>query len=142
MTVLSWHQPGARPQNLFTHVRHRRQDALGPWVGRPAVAWQTDDLGNDLRLSTFDAPFQRCEALVDRIVESGTLQIQGSEIEYALEPHPRRHWAYRDRLQADVSVVSPFSQHSAEITEYWSLLARTEQALDGTVSLVRRKDSA
>lgn len=121
MTVLSWHQPGARAQNLFTHVRHRRQDALGPWAGRPAVTWQTDDLGNHLRLSTFDAPFQRCEALVDRIVESGTLQIQDSEIEYALEPHPRRHWAYRDRLQADVSVVSPFSQHSAEITEYWCL---------------------
>ena len=122
MTVLSWHQPGARPQNLFTHVRHRRQDALGPWAGMPAMAWQTDDLGHDLRLSTFDAPFERCQALIDRIVESGTLEIPGSEIEYALEPHPRRHWAYRDRLHVDASVVSPFSQHSAEITEFWSLL--------------------
>ena len=123
MAVLSWHEPGARPQNVFTHLRHRRQDALGPWVGKPSKAWQTDDLGNDLRLSTFEASLERCQALVDRVVDSGTLEIEGSEIDYTLESHPRRHWAYRRRLQVDAAVLSPFSRHSAEITEYWTLAA-------------------
>ena len=123
MAVLSWHEPGARPRNLFTHLRHRRQDALGPWAGKPAEAWQTDDFGHDLRLSTFEAPLERCHALVDRVVESGTLEIEGSVIDYAVEPRPRRHWAYRDRLHAEASVLSPFSRHSALITEYWSLSA-------------------
>ena len=123
MAVLSWHEPGARPRNLFTHLRHRRQDALGPWAGKPAEAWQTDDFGHDLRLSTFEAPLERCQALVDRVVESGTLEIEGPVIDYAIEPRPRRHWAYRDRLHAEASVLSPFSRHSAEITEYWSLSA-------------------
>ena len=34
MTVLAWHAPGAQPRNLFTLIRHRRQDALGPWAER------------------------------------------------------------------------------------------------------------
>ena len=124
MAVLSSHEPGARPRNLFTHLRHRRQEALGPWEGKPAEAWQTDDLGHDLRLSTFEAPLERCQALVDRVLGSGTLEIEGSVIDYAVEPHPRRHWAFRDRRpRAEASVRSPFSRHSAEVTEYWSLAA-------------------
>ena len=31
MTVLAWHPKGKEPVNLFTHVRHRRRDSLGPW---------------------------------------------------------------------------------------------------------------
>ena len=121
MTVLAWHEPDARPCNLFTLVRHRRQDALGPWASEPGERWSNDDLGHGLCVLSFDAPFERCQALVDRILDSGTLEIDGVEIDYALHPFARRHWAYRDdRPFTDASVRSPFSRHSAEIIEYWS----------------------
>ena len=121
MTVLTWHEPDARPRNLFTLVRHRRQDALGPWAGDPGECWSSEDLGNRLRVLTFDAPLERCQVLVDHILDSGTLKMDGVEVDYALHPIPRRHWAYRDdRPFTDASVRSPFSRHSAEIIEYWS----------------------
>ena len=124
MTVLAWHAPGTQPFNLFTLIRHRRQDALGPWASEPDEAWSSDDLGHGLRLLSFDASFERCQAFVDHILDSGTLEIDGLEIHYALEATPRRHWAYRDeRPLADASMRSPFSKHSAEILEYWSFEA-------------------
>lgn len=121
MTVLAWQAPGAQPCNLFTLIRHRRQDALGPWVSEPNETWSSDSLGDELRLLSLDASFEHCQALVDRILGSGTLEVDGIEIHYALESTPRRHWAYRDdRPLADASVRSPFSRHSAEVIEYWS----------------------
>ena len=121
MTVLAWQKPGAQPRNLFTLIRHRRQDALGPWAGEPNETWSNEDLGHELRLFTFDTSFERCQALVDHILDSGTLEIDGLEVHYSLDPNPRLHWAYRDdRPLADASVRSPFDRHSAEIIEYWS----------------------
>ena len=121
MTVLVWHEPDARPRNLFTLVRHRRRDALGPWASEPGERWSSDDLGHGLRLLSFDAPLERCQALVNRILDSGSLEVDGAEVVYALHPVPRLHWAYRDdRPFTDASVRSPFSRHSAEIIEYWS----------------------
>ncbi len=65
---------------------------------------------------------------MNRILDSGTLEINGLEIRYALEPVPRRHWAYRyDRRFADASMRSPFARHSAEIEEYWSFAAEPRQ---------------
>ena len=120
MTVLTWHEPAARPRNLFTLVRHRRRDALGPWASEPGERWFNDDLGHGLRVHSFDAPLERCQVLVDHILDSGTLKMDGVEVDYALHPIPRRHWAYRDdRPLTDASVRSPFSRHSAEIIEYW-----------------------
>ena len=128
MTVLVWDAPGAQPRNLFTLIRHRRRDALGPWAGEPDESWSTHDLGHELRLFSFDASFERCRALVDRVLDSGTLDIGALEIRYALEPVPRRHWAYRDdRPFADASMRSPFSQNSAEVDEYWSFAAEPRQ---------------
>ena len=124
MTVLTWDEPDARPRNLFTLVRHRRQDALGPWASDPGEGWSSEDLGHGLRLLTLDAPFEQCQALVDQILDSGTLEIDGVEVEYSLHPVPRCHWAYRDdRPFTDVSMRSPFSRHSAKIIEYWSFEA-------------------
>ena len=121
MTVLTWHAPDAQPCNLFTLIRHRRKDALGPWAGEPDETWSSVDLGHELRLFSFDAPFECCQALVDHILDSKTLEIDGLEVYYSLESNPRHHWAYRDKRQfADVSVLSPFERHSAEIVEYWS----------------------
>ena len=57
-------------------------------------------------------------------MDSGTLEIDGLEIHYALEFTPRRHWAYRDdRPLVAASMRSPFAKHSAEIIEYWSFAA-------------------
>lgn len=124
MTVLACHAPGTQPCNLFTLIRHRRQDALGPWANVSEETWSSDDLGHELRLFSFDASLERCQAFVDHILDSGTLEIDGLEIHYALESTPRRHWVYRDdRPLTDASMRSPFSKHSAEILEYWSFEA-------------------
>lgn len=121
MTVLTWQEPGAQPRNLFTLIRHRRQDALGPWTSEPDETWSKEDHCHDFRLFSFDASLECCQALVDHILESGTLEIDGFEIQYALEPTPRRHWVYRDdRSLSEASVRSPFIKYSAEIIEYWS----------------------
>ena len=128
ITMLVWDAPAAQPRNLFTLMRHRRQDALGPWAGEPKETWAVHPLGHELRLLSFDAPFERCRALVDGILDSGALQIDGLEVRYALEPIPRRHWAFRDdRPLADTPMRSPFSNHSAEIVEYWSFMAEPRQ---------------
>ena len=67
--------------------------------------------------------------MVDQILDSGTLEIDGLEIQYALESIPRRHWAYRDdRAFTDTSMRSPFSRHSAEIVEYWSFMAEPRES--------------
>ena len=123
MTVLTMLESAAVARNLFTLLRHRRSDALGPWAGEPDGTWHSSDLGQELRLFTFDAPLARCQELVDEILESGTLQIEDTAIHFDLEPHPRCHWAYRDdRPLNDASVRSPFSRHSAEVIEYWSFV--------------------
>ncbi len=121
MTVLVWDDAAAKPPNLFTLIRHRRADALGPWASEPDESWSCDDLGDRLRLFSCDAPFERCEALIGQILDSGKLKIDGIEIAYALNLAPRRHWVYRDeRPLAEASLRSPFSKHSAEVVEYWS----------------------
>ena len=121
MTVLTRDEPGMSHFNLFTLVRHRRQDALGPWANDSDEQWSSEDLGHCLHLRTYDASLEQCHALVDHTLESGTLDIDDIEVEYALHPSPRRHWAYRDdRPFADASVRSPFSRNSAEVIEYWS----------------------
>lgn len=128
MTVLAWHKPGAQPQNLFTLIRHRRRDALGPWTAEPNETWSSIDLEHDLRLFSFDASFECCQTLVDQILDSGTLEIDGLEIPYALESTPRLHWAYRDdRAFTDTSMRSPFTRHSAAIVEYWSFMAEPQK---------------
>ena len=121
MTVLVWQEPNATPRNLFTLIRHRREEALGPWASAPDSTWSSDDLGQGLRLFTFDATFELCQALLGQILNSGTLRIDDVNVDYALHRNPRYHWAYRDdRPFTNTSVRSPFSRHSAEVIEYWS----------------------
>lgn len=121
MTVLTLHRPDTKPCNLLTVVRHRRQDALGPWSDEPSQTWTSEDLGDGLRLSSLDAPLEHCKTLVDGILDSATLAIDDDQVHYAVERDPRRRWAFRDeRGHADASMMSPFSRYSAEIIEYWS----------------------
>ena len=121
LAVLSWHPPGTQARNLFTLLRHRREDSLGPWARKPSAAWSSEDLGHEVRLSTVDASLEECQQLVDHIVDSGVLEVDGVEVHYDLEPAPRRHWAYQDRRpRSEASIVSPFGKHSAQVVEYWS----------------------
>lgn len=122
MTVLTQHRPRERFLNLLTVVRHRRRDALGPWSDEPDETWTSEELGNGLQLYSMDASFEHCRGLVLRILECATLPIDGIEIHYDIERIPRSHWAFRDeRGLADAPLRSPFSDHSAEIVEHWSL---------------------
>lgn len=129
MTVLAWHPEGKAPVNLFTHLRHRRRDSLGPWVGDPDQSWSCEILATniadepgELRLHLLDAPFHDCQRMVNGILTSGVLNIDALGIAYSLMPIARHFWAYRDhRGSTDCAVLSPFGKHSAEIVEYWGL---------------------
>ena len=80
-----------------------------------------DDLGSGLRLHRINAPLEKCKELVDLILGSGKLEIEGIEVTYALHPNPRCRWSYREESPlSDASDRSPFRHHSAEIIEYWS----------------------
>ena len=128
MTVLTWHPKDARPSNLFTHIRHRRLETLGPWANEPDGAWSSEKILREVagesekfHLHTLDTPFECCQETIDQILKEGTLEIDGLEIDYALKQIPRLHRAYRDqRPDADLSFRSPFSKHSAVVIEYWS----------------------
>ena len=128
MTVLAMCDADAKPRNLFTYIRHRQQEALGPWAGDPDETWSADDIGHGLRLFTLDAPYDHCLALIEHVLGGSTLGIDGLDVQYSLVPKPRRHWAYRDkRPLSEASFLSPFSLHSAEVTEYWSLAAEPRE---------------
>ena len=128
LTVLAWHPQGKPPVNLFTHVRHRRCDALGPWVGDRDESWSceivsvnTGDGPGELRLHRLDGPLEHCQLLVDGILATSVLNIGDLEIWYSLHHNARHYWAYRDlRGAADFAVTSPFDRYSAEVVEFWS----------------------
>ena len=128
MTVLTWRIGDSALINMFTHVRHRRNEDLGPWAGELDGKWSSEVVLQDytakseeFRLHVIDLPLDRCFALVNDILDKGVLEIDGCHIVYSLEQIPRRHRAYRDqRPDANHSVKSPFSNHSAEVIEYWS----------------------
>ena len=124
MAVLTQRRPGERTHNLLTVLRHRRHDAQGPWSNERSKTWTSEDLGNGLRLCSLNGTLEHCQALIEDVLDSGTLAIDGDQINYTLEPIPRRRWAFRGpHGVADAAMISPFSQHSAEILEYWCLAA-------------------
>lgn len=128
ITVLTWHRGDSEPINMFTHVRHRRKEDLGPWAVELNGTWSSEvvlseysDESEEFRLHVIDVSLDRSYAMINDILDQGVLEIDGCQIVYSLEEFPRRHRAYRDETpDANHSVKSPFSKHSAEITEYWS----------------------
>ena len=128
VTVLVWQAKSKMPVNLFTHIRHRRRDSLGPWAGDPAGTWSSEFVAIDdmpepaeIRLYRLDASLEHCQGLIDSILVHSTLEIDGVTINYSLEHEARRFWAFRDiRGSTDAEVLSPFGHHSAEIIESWS----------------------
>lgn len=121
LTLLAWNSPSSRTRNLFTLLRHRRRDALGPWEGEGDATWSREPLSDELTLFSLSGSYAQCHEYLDHILTAEKLSALGREIEYALETRPRQHWAYRDYgRQSGASIRSPFSTHSAAITEYWS----------------------
>lgn len=122
MTVLVWTASDGQPRNLFTLVRYRRKDRMGPWWREPNEDWRIEELADDLHLLSCDMSGQSCEPIIKHILDSGILNVKGLQVGYDLEANPRRHWAYRDTrpLRETSQVSSPFRNHSAEIREYWS----------------------
>ena len=128
MTVLAWHPKGKEPVNLFTHVRHRRRDSLGPWGGDPDESWSCEivpvnagDEPGELRLHRLDAPLEYCQLMVNGILATSVLNIDNLEIKYSLSHGARHYWAYRDlRGGTGFAVHSPFDRYSAEVVELWS----------------------
>ena len=127
IAVLAWQPTGMPARNLFTLVRLRARRTLGPWVREPLGEWSGEEAEGDLRVFSVDLPADRAREAVGLMVNSGVLPIANSEVHYALRPTPRLHRAYRDeRGGSEAGLRSPFRNHSAEITEYWSL----EEELD------------
>ena len=139
MTVLTWNVPSAQPKNLFTLVRHRQHDTIGPWARRPDETWRIGkEFGHGIRMYSLDAPLEHCQPLVDDILKTGILKIKGSEIQYSLEPRSRHYWAYKDqRAIADKPPVSPFKNYSAEIVEYWNLSHELQEEWQRILSEIR-----
>ena len=128
MSVLAWYPKDSKVSNLFTHVRHRRADGMGPWAGEPDGVWRTTAFPSnemvqpgEVKLHVMDAPLAYCLELVKDILDKNTIAVEGLEIFYALEQTARFHWAFRNLIGTDEhSVNSPFTKHSAKVTEVWS----------------------
>ena len=139
--VLAWHPAHGDAINLFTHVRHRRDDALGPWARTGDRTWTTqrfpidiDGYTGEIQLHTIDSPFDEFETQTASIVDDGVLKVNHQTIGYALEPDPRRHWAYRDLCgQPGRGITSPFDKHSAEIIEYWGFSKDVSDIWDNVI---------
>ena len=134
MTVLALRTPDGTPTNMFTLVRHRDRDSLGPWIyaenpdwHREIIAVENSELLESLELYRLDTTFQECKEIVEQIFRNGALMIGEEEICYTLERNPRRHWAYREHTMSHAeSLESPFGGHSAEMTEYWCFDPETQ----------------
>ena len=128
MSVLAWHPNDGKALNLFTHIRHRRIDKMGPWAGEPDQIWRTTELpasetaeAGEFRLHYVDATLSHCLQMVEDILDKNALVAGGIEVWYDLEQPARTHWAYRNCVSPeDHSVSSPFKKHSARVTEFWS----------------------
>ena len=128
LSVLVWHMKDGRARNLFTHVRHRRHDGMGPWADEPGRVWRTmtipsnETVGRgEIQLHRLDAPLAHCLDLIKDTLDRGVMTIDGLDVCYDLVQPPRSHWAYRNFMgMDDHSVNSTFSRHSAKVTEFWS----------------------
>ena len=116
MTVLALRTPDGTTMNLFTLVRHRDRNSLGPWADAGNPNWQREIVGvesseqvENLVLYRLDTTLPDCQEIVQNILQSGSLVIADEDIRYGLEPHPRRHWAYQEHTMSDAELLkSPF----------------------------------
>ena len=141
MTVLAIRGTDGIERNVFTLIRHRDRRSLGLWDKEENLNWYCDTVhvenaGETKSLSFYrcDGVMAKCQELVKRILQEGKLDIEGHEVLFALECKPRHRWAYREHTSNGTgSLNSPFSNSSAEITEYWCFDAETQERWTTTV---------
>ena len=129
VVVLAWQQNDGNVVNLFTNIRHRRRDALGPWASEPEPNWSCEPLFpgcEEIQLYRLDGPLTFCLRLADDILHNITITINGITVRYDLSHPYRQHWAYDGPRGNDGWwMPSPFKLHSAEVTEFWSFATDT-----------------
>ena len=141
MTVLAIQGTDGTSTNVFTLIRHRDRRSLGPWDKEENLKWYCDTVpvenaGETKSLSFYrcDGKMAKCQELVRRILQEGKLEIEGQEVQFTLERKPRYHWAYQEQTPRGTgSLNCPFSNSSAEITEYWCFDAETQERWTATV---------
>ena len=141
MTVLAIRGNDGTSTNVFTLIRHRDRRLLGPWDKEETLTWYCDTVpiesaGETKALSFFrcDGIMAQCQELVKQILQEGKLDIEGHEVQYTLECKPRHHWAYQEHTSRGAgSLDSPFSNSSAEITEYWCFDSETQERWTTTI---------
>ena len=134
MTVLALQASNGTSTNMFTLIRHRDHKSLGPWAENENLNWHREttsvenaDQAESLVLYRLDATLAKCQEIAKRILQTGVLDIEGSEIQYSIEQSPRHHWTYRNHTSSHQEALeTPFARHSAEITEYWCLDSETQ----------------
>ena len=135
MTVLAIRGNDGTSTNVFTLIRHRDRRSLGPWDKEGTLTWYCDTVpiesaGETKALSFYrcDGIMAQCQELVKHILQEGKLDIEGHEVQFTLERKPRHHWAYQEHTSRGAgSLDSPFSNSSAEITEYWCFDSETQE---------------
>ena len=141
MTVLAILRNDGTSTNVFTLIRHRDRRSLGPWDREQTLTWYCDTVpiesaGETKALSFYrcDGIMAQCQELVKHILQEGKLDIEGHEVQFALERNPRHHWAYQEHTSRGAgSLDSPFSNSSAEITEYWCFDSETQERWTTTI---------
>ena len=141
MTVLAIQGTDGTSTNVFTLIRHRDRRSLGPWDKEENLNWYCDrvpveNAGETKSLAFYrcDAKMAKCQELVKQILQEGKLEIEGQEVQFALESKPRHHWNYQEHTPRGTgSLKSPFSNGSAEITEYWCFDAEAQERWTATV---------
>ena len=141
MTVLAIRGNDGTSTNVFTLIRHRDRRSLGPWDKEETLTWYCDTVpiesaGETKALSFFrcDGIMAQCQELVKQILQEGKLDIEGHEVQFTLECKPRHHWAYQEHTSHGAgSLDSPFSNSSAEITEYWCFDSETQERWTTTI---------
>jgi hypothetical protein len=71
MTVLALRTPDGTAVNVFTLVRHRNRDSLGPWGYAQSMDWhreivtvENSELLESLELYRLDTTFEECQEIV------------------------------------------------------------------------------
>ena len=141
MTVLAIRGNDGTSTNVFTLIRHRDRRSLGPWDKEEPLNWYCDTVpvesaGETKALSFYrcDGIMAQCQELVKQILQEGNLDIEGHEVQFTLDCKPRHHWAYQEHTSRGAgSLDSPFSNSSAEITEYWCFDSETQERWATTI---------
>ena len=116
--------------NLFTLLRIRRRDLLGPWQPPVNKLRKSEEFDNSIFLFTLDGDLSSCGSLINLALDSGKIELGDRICRFDVHESPRSFRAYRDHHgDYDEPIQSPFKDHSASIREYWCRESETRRKL-------------